>query len=160
MIRDFGIYYCYMVLQIFIVTVHGLFLQNKIKKAITVTNTFQKILGESNLKPNKVWVDKGGDLYNRSMKSRLQDNDIHMYSIHNEVESVVAEIFIRTLKSKIYKHMTSISRNVYTNKINYRIQFMNTTNTYHITIKIKLVAEKSSRYIELGIENSYKDPKS
>ena len=37
---------------------------------------------------------------------------------------------------------------------------MNTTNTYHITIKIKLVAEKSSRYIDLGIENSYKDPKS
>ena len=45
----------------------------------------------------------------RSMKSWLEENNIEMYSIHNEGESVVAEKFIRTLKNKIYKYMTSIS---------------------------------------------------
>ena len=45
----------------------------------------------------------------RSMKSWLEENNIEMYSTHNEGESVVAEQFIRTLKNKIYKYMTSIS---------------------------------------------------
>ena len=39
---------------------------------------------ESNHKPNKIWVDKGSEFYNKSMKSRLQDNDVEMYSMHNE----------------------------------------------------------------------------
>ena len=39
-----------------------------------------------------------------------------MYSTHNEVKSVIAERFIRTLKKKIYKYMTSVSKNVYVNK--------------------------------------------
>ena len=47
------------------------------------------------------------------MKSLLQDNNIEMYSANNEIKSVVAERFIRTLKNNIYKYMTSISRNVY-----------------------------------------------
>ena len=51
------------------------------------------------------------------MKSRLQDNDIEMYSTHNEGKSVVAERFIRTLKNKIYKYTTSISKNVYIDKL-------------------------------------------
>ena len=52
------------------------------------------------------------------MKSRLQDNDIEMYSTHNKGKSVVAEKFIRTVKNKIYKYMTSISKNVYIDKSN------------------------------------------
>ena len=51
------------------------------------------------------------------MKSWLEKNDIEMYSIHNEGKSVVAERFIRTLKNKIYKHMTSLSKNVYIDKL-------------------------------------------
>ena len=51
------------------------------------------------------------------MKSFLQNNDMEMYSKHNEGKSVVAERFIRTLKNKIYKYMTSVSKNVYTNKL-------------------------------------------
>ena len=54
-------------------------------------------------KPNKIWVDKGSEFYNRSMKSWLQDNDIVMYSTHNKGKSVVSERFIRILKNKIYK---------------------------------------------------------
>ena len=44
-------------------------------------------------------------------------NDIEIYSAHNEEKSVVAERFIRTLKKKIYKYMTSISKNVYIDKL-------------------------------------------
>ena len=85
----------------------------KIWKAVKITNAFQKILDESNCKPKKIWVDRGSEFYNRSMKSYLQNIDIEMYSTHNEGRFVVAERFIRTLKNKIYKYMTSISRNVY-----------------------------------------------
>ena len=72
-----------------------------------------KILDESNHKPNKLWVDRGSEFYNRSMKSWLQDNNINIYSTNNEGISVVAETFITTLKSKIYKHINSISKNVF-----------------------------------------------
>ena len=51
------------------------------------------------------------------MKSWLERNDIGMYSTHNEGKSVVAERFIGTLKNKIYKHVISISKNVYINKL-------------------------------------------
>ena len=51
------------------------------------------------------------------MKSWLEKNDIEMYSAHNGGKSVVAERFVRTIKSKIHKHMTSISKNVYVDKL-------------------------------------------
>ena len=78
----------------------------KDKKGASIVNAFQSILNKSSRKPNKVWVDKGSEFYNRSMKSSLEKNDIEMYSTHNEGKSVVAERFIRTIKNKIYKHMT------------------------------------------------------
>ena len=56
----------------------------KDKKGITITNAFQKILKESNRKLNKIWVDKGREFYNSSIKKWLKDNNIKMYSIHNE----------------------------------------------------------------------------
>ena len=66
----------------------------KYKKGITITQAFQKILKESNRKPNKIWVDKGRKFYNISMKSWLQKNDIEMYSTHDEGKSFIAERFI------------------------------------------------------------------
>ena len=51
------------------------------------------------------------------MKSWLEKNDIEMFSTHNEGKSVVAERFIRTIKNKIYKHMTSISEDLYIDKL-------------------------------------------
>ena len=80
----------------------------KDKKGISIVNAFQKILKESKRKPNKIWVDKGSEFYNNSFKKWLKDNDIEMYSIHNEGKSVVAERIIRILKNK----MTSLSKNV------------------------------------------------
>ena len=68
----------------------------KNKKAISITNAFQKILDESNCKPNKIWVDNGSEFYNRSIKLWLQDNYIEIYSANNEFKSVVAVRFIGT----------------------------------------------------------------
>ena len=89
----------------------------KDKKGVSVANAFQSILKKSNRKPNKIWVDIENKFYNKSMKSLLQDNDIAMYSKHNEGKSVAHERFIRTIKNKIYKYMTSISKNVYIDKL-------------------------------------------
>ena len=82
----------------------------KDKKGLSIVNAFQSILKDSNRKPDKIWVDKGSEFYDSSFKKWLQDNDIEMYSTHNEGKSVVAERFIRTLKNKIYKYMTSIKK--------------------------------------------------
>ena len=65
-----------------------------------ITNNFQKILKESNRKPNKIWFDKGSEFHNSSFKELWKDNDIEMYSIQNEGKSFVAKQFIITLKTK------------------------------------------------------------
>ena len=94
--KDFDSYYVLLILK---VNMHLLPLKDK--KGSTITNAFQKTLNQSNCKPNKVWVDKGSKFHNRSMKSWLQDNDIEIYSTHNESKSVVAERFTRTLTIKL-----------------------------------------------------------
>ena len=86
------------------------------------------MLKKSNQKLNKIWVDKGSEFYNSSFKKWLKDNDIDMYSTHNKGKSVVAEKFIKTLKTKIYKCMTSISQNVYIDKLDDIVNEYN--NTY------------------------------
>ena len=63
----------------------------KDKKGVSIVNAFQSILKKSNRKPNKIWIDKSSEFYNRSKKSWLENNDIEMYSTHNEGKSVVAE---------------------------------------------------------------------
>ena len=102
------------------------------KNGIPITNAFQKNFKESNRKLNKIWVDK----------SR---------------KSVVTERFIRTLKNKVYKYMTSVSKNIYINKLDDIVHIYN--NTYDSTIKIKPVDVKSSTYIASSKEIKYQDPK-
>ena len=68
-----------------------------------------------------------------------------MCSMHNKGKSLIGERFIRTLKNKIYKSMISISKNVYFDKLNNKVNIYN--NTYHRTIKITPVDVKSSMYI-------------
>ena len=89
-------------------------------------------MDNSRRKPNKIWVDQGRD---KSFKKWQKDNNIEMYSTHNERKSIVAERFIRTLKNNIYKHMATISKNVYFNVLNDIVDKYN--NTYHKTIKMK-----------------------
>ena len=85
----------------------------KDKKGVSIVNAFQKILDSSKRKPNKIWVDQGSEFYNNVFKKFLKDSNLSMYSTYNEGKSVVAERFIKTLKNKIYKQMTAISKNVY-----------------------------------------------
>ena len=85
----------------------------KVKKDIAVVNEFQGISNNSKRKPNNIWVDPSSEFYNNSFKKWLQGNDIETCSTNNEEKFVVAERFIRTLKNKIYKYMTAVSKNVY-----------------------------------------------
>ena len=80
-----------------------------------------------------------------------------MYSTHNEGKFVVAERFIRTLKTKIYKYMTSISKNVYIDKLNDIVNEYN--HKSHRTIKMKPADVKDNAYIDFGKEVNNKDCK-
>ena len=73
----------------------------KDKRGVIAVNAFQEILDDSKRKLNKIWFDQRSEFYNRSMKSLLEKKHIEMYSTHNERKSVVAEKFIRTLKTII-----------------------------------------------------------
>ena len=114
----------------------------KDKKRITTTNAFQKILDVSNCKPNKIWVDKGSKFYNRAIKLWTEKTQIEMLTTLNEGKSVVAERFIRILKNKIYKYMTLISKNAYSDKLDDIVDKHN--NTYHSRTKMKPVDVKSN----------------
>ena len=63
----------------------------KDKKGISIVNAFDKIIKQFNRKPNKIWVDQGGEFYYNVFEKWLSDNDINMYSTYNEGKSVVAE---------------------------------------------------------------------
>ena len=89
---------------------YACFLPLKYKKMISIVNTFQKIISEGR-KLNKIWVDQGSEFYNNLFKQFLKINNTKMYSTYIEGKSVVDERLIRTLKSKIFKHI--ISKNVY-----------------------------------------------
>ena len=80
-----------------------------------------------------------------------------MYSTHNEGKSVVAKRFIRTLKNKIYKYLTSTSKNVYIDKLDNIVDKYN--NTCHSTINMKPVDVKSNTYIDSSKVIKDKDPK-
>ena len=79
-----------------------------------------------------------------------------MYSTH-EGTSVVAERFITTLKNKIYKHMTAISKNVYFDGLNDIVDKYNNTN--HKTIKMEPMDVKNNSFAEYDEESNEKDPK-
>ena len=117
----------------------------KTKRGISTANAFQKIISVGR-QPNKIWVDQGGDFYNNLFKRFLRINDIEIYSTYNKGKSVVTERFIRTLKEKICKHMTAISKNVYfdvlddiANKYNHAV---------YRTIKMKPIDITSDSYAE------------
>ena len=127
------------------------------KKGISVTNGYNKIIKQSNRKPNKIWVDQGGEFYNNVFKKWFSDNDIIMYSTYNEGKSVVAERFIRTLKIKLYKHMTAIGKNVYYDVLDDVVNKYN--NTKHSTIKMKPIDVENNKKRVYVDEQNKKDSK-
>ena len=107
----------------------------KDKKGISIVNAFDKIIKQSKRKPNKISVDQGSEFYNNNFKKWLSDNNIIMYSTYNEGKLLVDERFIRTLKNKLYTHMTAIGKNVYYEVLDDIVNEYN--NTKHNTIKMK-----------------------
>ena len=132
----------------------------KDKKGISIVNAVNKIIKQSNRKPNKIWVDQGSEFYNNNFKKWLSDNDVIMYSMYNEGKSVVAQRFIRTLQNKLYKHMTATGKNVYYNVLDDVVNEYN--NTKHSTIKIKPIDVKDNNkrvYILMNIMKKVLDLK-
>ena len=91
------------------------------------------------------------------MKSWVEGNGIEMHSTHNEDKSDVAERFIKTIKNKIYKYMTSISKNKYIDKLDDTVNKYN--NAHHSTIKMKPADVESRTYVNFNKENNKGDPK-
>ena len=128
----------------------------KDKKWTSIVNAFKKIISKKH-KPHKIWVYQGSEFHNNTFKDFLKITNIEMYSICNEGKSVVAERFIRTLKNKIFKHMTAISKNVYFDVLDDIVNKYN--NTVHRTIKMKPIDVTDDSYAEYNEDFNKKDPK-
>ena len=94
--KNKGIKYLLCVIDLF--SKYAFVVPLKDKKGFSVTNAFNKIIKQSERKPNKIWVDQGSEFYNHIFKRWLLRNNIIMYSTYNEGKSVVAERFINTKK--------------------------------------------------------------
>ena len=116
------------------------------KRGISIVNAFQKI-----------WVDEGGEFHKKFFKRFLKINKIEMYSTCNEGKSVVAERFIRTLKNKIFKHMTAVSKNVDFDVLDDIVDRYN--NTVHRSIKMKPIDVTSDSYAEYNEDSNVTKPK-
>ena len=141
----------YLLCTIDLYSKYSFVIQLKDKKGISIVNGFNKIIKQSNRKPNKIWVDQGGEFYNNVFKKWLSDNDIIMYSTYSEGKSVIAERFIRTLKNKLYKHMTATGKNVYYDVLDDVVNKYN--NTKHGTIKIKPIDVKDNKRVYIDEHN-------
>ena len=128
----------------------------KQKRGITIVNAYQKRISNGR-NPNKIWVDQGEGIYNNPFKRFLKISNIEMYSTCNEGTSVVAERHIRALKNKIFKHMTAILRNVYFDVLDDIVNKYN--NTFHRTIKMKLIDVTSDSYAEYNEDSNEIKPK-
>ena len=91
------------------------------------------------------------------MKPWVEDNNIEIYLKQHEERSAVAERFIRVVKIKIYINMTSISKNIYIDKIGDIVNKYN--NTYHRTIKMEPTDVSPNKYLDFEVESNDKDPK-
>ena len=80
-----------------------------------------------------------------------------MYWTYNEGKSVVTERFIKTLKNKIFKHITAVSKNVYFDVLDDTVD--NNNNTFHRIIGMKPIDVKSDCYAEYNVDSNEKDPK-
>ena len=128
----------------------------KEKRGITIVNGLQKVISKGR-KPSKIWVDQGGEFYNKLLKRFLKINGIEIYPTYNEEKSVVAERFIRMLKNKIFKHMTAISKSVYLNVLDDIVNKYN--NADHRTIKIKPIDVTSDSYAKYDKDSYVTKPK-
>ena len=136
----------------------------KDKKGVSIINASKKIISEGSeaeskgqRKSIKIWVDQGSEFHNNSFKDILKINNIEIYSTYNEGMNVVAERFIGTLKNKVFKNMTAISKNVSFDVLDDIVNKYN--NTVHRTIKMKPIDATRDSYVEYNEDFNKKDPK-
>ena len=128
----------------------------KDKWGITTVNAFGKIISKER-KPNKIWVDQGGEFYNNLFKRFLKIHNIEIYSTYNKGKFVVAERFIRTFKNKILKHMKTVWKNVYFDVLDHIVDKYN--NTVLRSIKMKPIDVISDSYAEYKEDSNVTKPK-
>ena len=126
---------------------HGLFLW-KTKKRVRITHAFQIILDESGNKPNKIWLDKGSEFCSRSTKSWSMIQKFIQHIIEGTL--FVAERFIWTLKNKIYKYITSISKILYIDKLH------GIANEYYNAVIFRLGINKQNGMLYINSLRSVK----
>ena len=119
----------------------------KDKKGKTVLNAFIEIVNESNRKPNKLWVDQGREFYNKFMQEWLDNNYILLYFTNNKGKPVISEMFIKTVKTKIYKKKAANESKSYLPYLNKLVDQYN--STYHHSIDKKPWTEKLRRILKL-----------
>jgi transposase InsO family protein len=126
--------YVYMLTVIDVMSKYAWAIPLKDKKGETVTAALKQIIAESGRKPDHLWVDEGGEFYNKKMKAYLENNNINMYSTYSENKSAVVERFNRTLKTNMWKKFTAKNTR---NWIDMLEQLMNDyNNRKHSTIKM------------------------
>ena len=126
------------------------------KREISIVNAFQKIMSKGR-KANKIWIDHGGEFYNKLFKRFLKINNIEMYSVYNEEKSVIAERFIRAFKNNIFKHMAAVSKNDYFDVSDDIVNKYN--NTVHRSIKMKPTDVTSHSYTKYNGGSNITKPK-
>ena len=97
------------------------------KKGVDIQSAFRSIVKTSSRKPRKLWVDQGTEFYNRTFKHWLDENQITMYSTHNEGKAVVVERFNRTLKTRMWKYFSANSTSRYIDVLPHLVEKYNTT---------------------------------
>ena len=107
--------------------------------------------------PNKIWVDQGSKFKNQLFKKFLRNNNTAKHSPYNEKNSIFAEWFIRTLKNKIYQHITVVSGDPYFDFLDDIVNKY--SSTVHTTVKIKPIDVTSNSYAEYNVHFNEKDPK-
>ena len=117
----------------------------KDKKGTSIVNAFKNLISEKT-KQNKIWVGQGNKFCNNSLKDFLKINNIEMYSTYSEGKSVFAERLFRTLRNRIFKHMTAISKNVYFDVLGDIVNKYN--NTVHRAIETKFIEFTDDSYAE------------
>ena len=105
----------------------------KNKSGLSITNCFKIVLGESR-KPEKLWVDRGSEFYNKTFKSLLKENETKLYSTYSDLKAVFIERFNRTLLHIINKPMFINGDGNWVNILNEAVVTYN--NNIHSTINM------------------------
>ena len=141
--------YKYILAVIDVFSKYGWMIPLKNKSGIAVAEAFNKIKGRH---PEKLWVDKGSEFYNKHVKSLFKE----IYSTENEEKSSVVERWNRTMKERMFKYFTANNTTKYYNILDALVDDYN--NTYHTTIKMTPV-EASRIEVRQTITISTNNPK-